>query len=107
MMYLARVFVSVMAFTGASALLSTPEAAAQSKPKPLVSVKERSFKAVTREGLKEMKLDKRRWVRANVKQPGGKTVHGAPELDPAGAAAVGMILIGAGVILFERRRRTA
>ena len=34
-------------------------------------------------------------------------VHEAPELDPAGASAVGMIVIGAGLILLERRRRTA
>lgn len=107
MTYFARVFLSVMAFTGTSAVLSAPEAAAQETRRPLVSVKERIFNAVTRDGQTEMKLGKRRWVQANAGKPGGKTAHAAPELDPAGAAAVGMILIGAGVILFERRRRTA
>ena len=36
-----------------------------------------------------------------------KPVQSAPELDPSGAAAVGMILLGAGAILVERRRRLA
>lgn len=33
--------------------------------------------------------------------------HAAPELDPAGAAAMGLIVMGAGVIVLERRRRMA
>lgn len=36
-----------------------------------------------------------------------RTVHSAPELDPAGASAVALLLAGAGVMLVDRRRRAS
>ncbi|MEL7370716.1 MAG: hypothetical protein AAFN74_17485 [Myxococcota bacterium] len=102
---------SVLAL-GLTAVYITPAEAAETKGAIKIDVAQ-SFNATKTPGSRPASFRVRPHVRQRVPQQARRQLrrfaepvpHAAPELDPAGASAVALILLGVGAMLFDRRQR--
>lgn len=99
----------VVFVTGLSAMQSTrAEAAPSFEDRPTIGSKVERVQPLRTEPLNSpssRRLTTSQGLTSDAPAPSRPAITAAPELDPAGASAVALILLGAAAMLTDRRRR--